>query len=655
VIELINVSKSFGAQKLFKGVNLRIGPRDRTALVGPNGAGKTTLFRIILGRMSPDSGRLEFRKGLRIGYLPQEIYPSLAQDLSIQEYCVREARGVGPLLDERADLLDRLERGETDEKTVNRLADVEDFLAARGADGLPGEAAAVLVGLGFGDEDLGRPLSGMSGGLLMRVELARLLLDQPDLLILDEPINHLDLEGIIWFEGYLKAFKGAVLIVAHDREFLNRTADRIVEVSKGGAVDLGGDPRLPVYDRYIEERAKAMKLARRHYEEQQARIKEINEFIVKNRVRKDRAQVVQSRMRALEKMELLEPPETDHQVRFKFKQPPRAPALVLSLESASYRYGDVKVFENLDMRLHRGEKVALVGINGAGKSTLLRLAAGLTRPVEGMRRLADNVDCGYYAQDQFELLRPDRTVHQHMVELADTSTAPLIRGVLGAFLFKEDDIDKKVRTLSGGERARLLLSRLLLHPHGLLVMDEPTNHLDIASRQVLEDALNDYEGTVLFTTHDRRFMDRVSTAIFELDHGVLTRYEGNYSYYAAKKAQQAETVLAPVKSPRQTATRRDQDRARRRDEAERRNRLYRLLKPLRKKVSGFEAEIERVETELKQVEERLVSPDLYQDIDSAREEGEKARELRAALDELYEKWTAAAEELQEAEGVEESL
>jgi len=651
VIELIDVSKSYGAQHLFRGVNFRVGPRDRTALVGPNGTGKTTLFRIMLGEISPDEGRVEMMKGLRIGYLAQEVYPSLAEDLSIAEYCVRMARGVGGLLDEKSDLMARIDAGESTEAVVGRLAEVEDCLLASEAESLPGEAEAVLKGLGFTDRDLERPLSKLSGGLLMRVELARLLLDAPDLLILDEPINHLDLEGILWFEEYMRGFNGAVVTVAHDREFLNRTVDRIVEVSTTGVIDFGGNPNLPVYDRYLQERARAVDLAWKRFEEQQARIKDIEEFIVRNRVRKDRAQVVQSRIRALDKIDRLDPPESRRSVRFRFSQPPRSPSLVLSLESATQKYDDRVVFEELDLRMLRGEKVALVGVNGAGKSTLLRLVAGVMAPTCGRRKLSDRTSSGYYAQDQYEVLRPGGTLHQHMLEVADTDTAPKVRGVLGAFLFQEDDLDKKVETLSGGERARLMLSRMLLQPHGLLVMDEPTNNLDIASREVLEKALKEYDGTVLFTTHDRRFMDNVATVVFELDGGVLTRYEGNYSYYSSKKVEQgvADQDRAPRKQRKKKASRRDIDKNRKREEAERRNRMYRLLRPLKEKVVEFEASIESLESELKVVEDRLVSPELYEDIDRAREEGERAKELRAKLDGLYEVWEKAADELHRAE------
>ncbi|MBM4394738.1 MAG: ABC-F family ATP-binding cassette domain-containing protein [Deltaproteobacteria bacterium] len=658
MVELVDASKSFGSQVLFEHANLRVAPRDRVGLVGPNGTGKTTLFRILLGEMSPDSGRVETARGVRIGHLPQEIYPSTARDCTLIDFCCREARGIGALLDRQAECVRELETDGGDparhEAAVRRLAGIEDELHARDAASIRTEAESVLLGIGFPREDLDRPLRVLSGGLLMRAELARLLLDRPDLLLLDEPTNHLDLEGIVWFESYLDQFPGAIVMVAHDRQFLNRTVSRIVEVSRRGAVDYGGNPNLTVYDRYVEERAKALELAWKRYEEQVAFIEDQERFIQANKVRKDRAGVVQSRIRMLDKLERLEPPGSVRTVRFQFPQPARSPDLVLSLEGVTRRYGARTVFRGLDLRLLRGEKVALVGVNGAGKSTMLRLIAGITQPDEGERRLADRVEVGWFAQDQFEILKPDRTAEQSVLEVADYDTAPHVRGMLGAFLFRDDDVDKRVAALSGGEKARLMLARMLLRPCGLLVLDEPTNHLDIASREVLEKALRDHAGTIVFTTHDRRFMDNVATAVVELRDGRVVRYEGNYSYYASKVAEAAVPAAGDERptdagASRLTPSSRQVEKAVRREEAERRNRMYRILKPLRDRVGACESQIEGLEVELRAVEAELTSRDLYKDIDRARATGQRAKDLRSRLDALYDEWTAAAGELEQAE------
>ncbi len=653
MIDLIDIRKSFGSRVLFAGVNLRINPRDRLGLVGPNGTGKTTLFRVILGEIGADSGRVEIQKNLRIGYLPQEVHPSGAGTMGLADYCVDKARGVGALLRDKAACLaelDALGHGhDSDEIHVSlakKLAWIDDRLLAADADHMPARARAILVGLGFEPADVDRPLNSLSGGLLMRVELARLLLDEPDLLLLDEPTNHLDLEGILWFEEYLTSFKGSVVMIAHDRQFLNRTVTHVVEVGPNGATDFGGDPSLPVYDRYVEERARWVELQWKRYEEQQQRIAEMEDYIARNRARLSSASAAQSRMKALEKIERMEPPGSLKKVHFRFPVPPRTPDLALSVEDVTRQYGDRVVFRDLNLRLHRGERMCLIGLNGAGKSTLLRLCAGRTAADAGRVVVPDNVGVGYFAQDSYEILNPDRTVEQTMLEVADFSTAPHVRSILGAFLFSDDDYDKKVVSLSGGEKARLILARLLLQPFGILVLDEPTNHLDIASREILESAMKQHTGAVIFTTHDRRFMDNVATTTVELKDGKATRWEGNYSYYLSKTG----GLLAPPADARRepdqgAAPRRSAERDRRRDEAERRNRLYRMLKPLRDRVEAFEKRISDLEAELEIVEDELVSPSLYEDLERARQVSEKARDLRATLDTVFDEWTAAAEEL----------
>lgn len=649
MVEFVDIAKSFGSQDLFAKVNFRIGERDRVGLVGPNGTGKTTLFRILLGEISADSGRVEVQKGIRIGHLPQDVSPSRAGQLSLLDYCCRTARGIGDLLTARAECLHTLEHVEASEAVTHRLAEIEDRLAAAQAETIEAEASSVLMGLGFSQEELGRPLSTMSGGLLMRVELARLLLDRPNLLLLDEPTNHLDLEGIVWFENYLDNFPGSVVMVAHDREFLNRTVHRVVELSRRGATDFGGSRDKTVYDRYVEERAKAIEIAWRRYDEQQAQIKDIEDFIARNRVNKARASLAQSRIRVLEKMERLVPPSRTRSVRLSFPQPPRAPDLVIGLDGVQRRYGEKVVFDGLDLRLHRGEKVALVGVNGAGKSTLLRLVAGTTVPDGGERALADGVRVGYFAQDQYEVLNPERTLEEHMLEVADTQTAPHIKSILGAFLFGDNDYSKKVVTLSGGEKARLMLARMLLRPCGLLILDEPTNHLDIESREILEAALKQHAGTILFTTHDRRFMDNVATTVFELRDGVLSRYPGNYSYYLSKAEPSTVDARSFVETDPDKADRRAKEKAQKRDEAERRNTMYRILKPIRERVDSYEAEIDALETELRVLDAELISPSLYDDLERARRTGARAKELRTKLDEVFVSWSEAVEELENVE------
>ncbi|HOU53233.1 MAG TPA: ABC-F family ATP-binding cassette domain-containing protein [Myxococcota bacterium] len=652
MVELIGIAKSFGSRVLFRDVHLRVGDRERVGLVGPNGSGKTTLFRILAGEISPDAGRIERKKGIRLGYLPQEVNPSRAEERTPVAYCAWHARDAGRIQEEHRALLARIEAGDHDPRVLHQMAELEEELRVREADALPKQAESVLLGLGLSRESLERPVRHLSGGLLMRVELARLLLDRPDLLLLDEPINHLDLEGLMWFEDFLKGFPGAMVVVAHDREFLNRAVDRVVEVSPRGATDYGGNPNLPVYDRYLVERQKAVDLAWKRYEEQQAFLAHQEEFIAANKVRKDRAGVVQARIRMLEKLERLEPPESQKRVRVSFPQPPRLPELVLSLQGVTRRYGDRVVFRDLDLRLHRGERLALVGVNGAGKSTLLRLVAGRTTPDEGLRLAADSLRVGYFAQDQYEVLRPEGTVHQHMLEVADVTTGPHVRGLLGAFLFREDDLDRRVQSLSGGEKARLMLARLLLQAFGLLVLDEPTNHLDIASREVLEEALRDYQGTLIFTSHDRRFMDAVATGILELKEGRLTRYAGNWHDYRIQAARAADPEPAtPARDGRDIAqaSSRDLERERKREEAERRNRLYRILKPLRDRVQSIEAEIDSLEKTLREVEDRLTRPDLYADLEQARKTGQEARLIRQRLDGLYAAWEEATEALGQAE------
>ena len=637
MLHLINVAKGFGKRTLFRGASLHIAPGDRLGLVGPNGSGKTTLFRLLLGQAAPEEGEIQRRKLLYMGYLPQEI--ETQREGRLLRSVVDGVRDFGSLRSSREKLLVELEAGGVGRtraaELARKLSDIDERFERFGGYSLEGEARAVLAGLGFTEDDLERPLNTFSGGWQVRAELARLLLEKPDLLLLDEPTNHLDLESMVWFENYLAGFDGAFVIVAHDREFLNRVVSRIVEVRRDGLKVYTGD-----YDDYRRQKVDEIALQEKHYRDQQVRIRELQDFIDRNRVRKDRARQVQSRIRTLEQTEILEEPTRDGAIHFDFPKPPRSGDIVLRLEGVTQRYGSNTVFEDLDLTLRRGDRVAVVGKNGAGKSTLLKLIADRLTPSAGKRIAGANVTLDHFAQHQLEELDGDETVLSTMNRIASLSAGPAVRGILGAFRFSGDDVDKQVSVLSGGEKARLALAKMLLRPASLLLMDEPTNHLDIASREVLERALDRYEGTLCITSHDRRFMDAVANKVLEVEDGVLSFYPGNYSDYRWKRAQlrdeaeqgapQRSDLRAEGAAPR---TKRDDERQRKRQEAERRGQLSRTLRPLREESERLESAIEKTEARLAQLANRLADPALYRD-------GEKARRTVAEHDKVEKKLAA---------------
>ncbi len=648
MLHLQDVSKSFGEKPLFRGVSFRIGPQDRVGLVGRNGSGKTTLFRILSGEVSPDEGDVNRAKDARIGYLRQEIVSQRDGHL------LTEVLAGMPGWHEARERLAELRRqvSEATEADAPRILDAlvtqETLYENLGGDGLAGEARAILAGLGFVEAAFSEPLCKFSGGWQMRAELARLLVGRPALLLLDEPTNHLDMESLLWFERYLTRFTGALVMVAHDREFLNRTIRRIIEVDLGRVKEFSGD-----YDTYREKKADEERLAEKHYRDQQIQIRQLEDFIVRNRVRKDRARQVQSRMKSLERIERLEAPRSaEGSIRIQFPQPVRSGADVLSISDLTKDYGDGPVFQNMSFKLFRGEKVALVGVNGAGKSTLLKIITGRLQPTGGAAELGYNVDVAYYAQHQLEVLDPTRTAFEEAMRTDSTGTVSEMRNLLGAFRFSGKDADKMVSYLSGGEKSRLALAKLLIRPANLLLMDEPTNHLDIESREVLEEALRQYQGTLLFTSHDRRFIDAVATRTLELEYGVLADFPGNYSYYQWKR-EQDETALAPLRSsaisPKSSSsepTPRELEKERRRREAEFRQALHRELGPSRKRLNELEQSIEESETALVALEAVLADPASYEDANAALELTSKHGDLIAALNRDMEEWETLSEDFE---------
>jgi ATP-binding cassette, subfamily F, member 3 len=528
VIQLDDISKGFGGQPLFREVTWRIGERERVGLVGPNGAGKTTLCRILAGLDDPDTGQVSRPRGVTVGYLPQEVAGGAAGSVLAEALGGFEA--VWALEREMEEVARALETA-PGEALTERYGELQHRFEALGGYRLETQARAILSGLGFRPDELTRPLGEFSGGWRMRAALARLLLVAPSLLLLDEPTNHLDLASLAWLEDFLAGYDGTVVVVSHDRYFLNRMVTTIADLTPEGLVVYPGD-----YDDFLVEREARHALLEARARNQAKRIAEVERFIERFRYQATKARQVQSRVKMLERVERIELPGARRQVHFAFPEPPRTGRRVASLAGIHKAYGDNVVYAGIDIAVERGERLALVGDNGAGKSTLLKMLAGVLDFDRGERRLGSHVAVHYYAQHQLDALDPMRTVLEELEAVAPEATHTRLRTILGAFLFSGDSVDKKVAVLSGGEKARLALARMLVRPAALLCLDEPTNHLDLASREVLESALAEFPGTIVFISHDRYFINRIATVVVEVAHGALARYPGSYDDYLDAKA-----------------------------------------------------------------------------------------------------------------------
>ncbi len=535
MIHITEISKSFGTQVILDRANLHIRPAMRIGLVGPNGAGKTTLLRILANEMSLDEGDINARKDLRIGFLPQEI-EEIAEQVVLDEVLTSYA-DILDMEHRLKDLGDRIAAAyggastEDADTLMRELGALQTAFEHAHGYALESRAQAILRGMGFRDDDFQRSISELSGGWRMRVALARLLMESPDLLLLDEPTNHLDLESLLWLEEFLLEWPGSLVIVSHDRYFLNRMVTHIVELDRG-VMDLYAGS----YDHYEVEKQQRYEALANAAKNQQREIESAESFVRRFRAKNTKAKQVQQKIRQLEKMERIDAPVLERKkIKFRFPQPGRTGRVVVEAKHARKAYGDTVVYKDLNLVVERGDKIALVGPNGAGKSTLLKLLAGVITPDGGSLELGHNVRREYFAQHQLEVLSPDRTVLKTMEEVAAPADKLLmVRGYLGTFLFTGDEVDKKVGVLSGGEKARLALARMLLDPAGLLLLDEPTNHLDMASRGVLTEALRQFEGSVVFISHDRHLINAMATKVIEVKAGRLTHYLGDWEYYQWK-------------------------------------------------------------------------------------------------------------------------
>jgi ATPase subunit of ABC transporter with duplicated ATPase domains len=534
------VSKQYGSQALFVEASFQLNPGDRVGLVGPNGAGKTTILRMIVGEEAPDEGEVSVPKRVAIGYFRQDVEEMSGR--SVLDEAIAGSGRIGDLHHELESLQHAMaDAGRSTEMDaiLARFGVVQEEYDHLGGYALESRAREVLHGLGFDDERIDGDVGALSGGWKMRVAMARVLLGAPDVLLMDEPTNHLDIESIVWLESYLREFRGALLMTSHDREFLNRLVTKIAEIDGGEIAVYSGN-----YDFY--ERERGLRDANREatYARQQSMLAKEQRFIDRFRTHAAKAAQVQSRMKALEKIDRITLPKRRAVVSFSFRDPPRSGDQVAVLEDLGKAYGRRVVFENLSLTIRRGERWAVMGRNGAGKTTLLRILAGVLEPDSGSVRLGANLKLGYFAQQSLDVLDADRTIFEQLSADFPREGVGMIRTLAGAFQFSGDDVDKKVRSLSGGERSRLAMARLLFDPPNFLVLDEPTNHLDLATKQMLVESLRTFEGTMIFVSHDRAFLRGLSTRVLELGGESGTEaephlYPGSYAEYVERTGHEA--------------------------------------------------------------------------------------------------------------------
>ena len=656
MLQLQDVTKAFGEKVLLEHVTWQVGDRDRVGLCGPNGAGKTTLLKMLAGLDEPDSGVIQKPNALTLGYLPQDGLLHSGRTVAAEA-----SLALKPLLDLKAEMHDLEEKlgdpslGEAEHEVIlTRYSDVQDRFRLSDGYQIELKVATVLRGLGFEPEMQEQVTDHLSGGWQMRLALAKLLLSTPDLLLLDEPTNHLDLDARNWLEEYLVAYPHSVILVSHDRYFLDTVVTHIADLTLRKITEYHTN-----YTKYLAERDAALERLRDAKRRQDEDIQRVEEFINRFRYQATKAAQVQSRIKMLEKVERLEVPPERKRIHFQFPPAPKSGRMVLELKGARKAYGDKLVLANVDLHIERGDRIALVGHNGAGKSTLMRMLSGEETPDQGTRAVGHQVVVQYFAQDEATRLDPALTVYETLSAGSPHTMVPMIRHILGGFLFSGDDVYKKAGVLSGGERTRLAVARMLLRPSNTLLLDEPTNHLDIDSKEVLLDALVDYGGTLIFVSHDRYFVEKLATKIIDVGDGRASLYPGDYKSFLWSKEKREATVagatgaagarrakttapaasVAPVAPPARASY---EDRKRESAEQRKRERAFKVLKD---RVAEIESRIADREKAIKDVEQKISAPDFYNDHVKSKSVLAQHQKLMWEVGELLGQWEMLQGEL----------
>ena len=639
MISLDNLTVSYGGWTLFDGISFLINEKDRIGLVGKNGAGKTTLLRIIIGEQQPTEGAVTINGECSIGYLPQQMRVADTTTLKAEtekafDEVLRleaESESLAKKIAERTDY-------ESEEYTalLQRLNEVQDRYHILGGDTREADIEKTLLGLGFKRDDFSRATSEFSGGWRMRIELAKLLLRRPSIFLLDEPTNHLDIESIQWLEEYLKNYNGAVLLISHDRAFLDNVTTRTVELSLGHIYDY----KVP-YSKFVELRAERRAQQMAAYENQQRLIEKTEEFIEKFRYKPTKSNQVQSRIKQLEKLDRIEVEEEDlATLNIKFPPAPRSGQIVAEIKEVGKAFGEKRIFSNATFTIERGQKIALVGRNGEGKTTMARMIIGELEATEGTIRLGANVNIGYYAQNQDDLMDGEFTVFDTLDRVATGDIRTRLRDILGAFLFRGEDIDKKVKVLSGGERSRLAMARLMLEPYNLLVLDEPTNHMDMRSKDILKRAIQKYDGTVIVVSHDRDFLDGMVDRIYEFRDGGVKEYLGGIYYFLEKRKVESLQEIERRDTPA-TQSSADKGASQGKLSYEQKKEQEKLIRKLRKAVESIEEELAATESRIAEYDAKFAVATEYNETDYI-----EYNKLKEHYDHLMHEWEKASYELE---------